>query len=78
MKYTSCTPLNSARDAGTRINRYGLSSEAIALLDDLQVPHDSTIWEAQLLIEDKMMRMNPEQRRELLQRMAVLNLKDAS
>lgn len=71
-RHFSVTPLNSARDVGVRIVRYRLSNEALALLNELRIPHDCTINEALYMLEDRMRLMNPDQRRRLLQRMAKL------
>lgn len=76
MKYRSVVPLNSAPDAGVRINRFQMSPEAAALLDELKIPDGLSIAELAAEFEHKMRLMNPEQCRRLLQLMAELKEAD--
>ena len=72
MKFRSVVPLNSAPDAGRRINFYGLSRDAERLLDMLGILHHATIAEAMAIVENKMKLMNVAQRQETLKRMGAL------
>lgn len=66
MKYRSITPLNSAADAGVRVQYHAISAEARRLLDQMGVPPDATLFEAKSIIESRLRFMGLEQRRQTL------------